>query len=390
MKICISGAGIAGPSLAYWLLHHGHEPTLVEMAPRFREGGYIIDFWGKGYELAERMGLTPRLLDAGYKVREVRIVDEQGRRAGGFHTESMVKALRGRFVSLPRGELARIIYDSIKDRVETLFDNSIVGLEDSAGEVQVTFSRTPPRAFDLVIGADGLHSKVRTIGFPSDAVREDYIGYHVAAFEVTGYRPRDELTYVSFSRPGRQIARFAMRDDRTVFMLIFVAPQPLEAADRAVQQAVLQKTFGGLGWECDAILTAMTRADSLYFDRVSQIHAPRWSRGRVALLGDAAHCPSLLAGEGCGLAIIDAYVLAGEIAATPQDHSRAFHDYERRLRPFIEGKQRAARQFAGQFAPRTEFGIWLRNWATRAMSIPGISNLFIGRSLRDSVELPNY
>ena len=390
MKICISGAGIAGPALAHWLLHHGHEPTLVEVAPSFRSGGYIIDFWGKGYELAERMGIMPRVLEAGYQVREVRFVNEHGRRVGGFDTSAMVKALRGSFVSLPRGELARIIFDTVSDRVETLFDDTIVALEESANEIQVNFSRAAPRAFDLVIGADGLHSKVRTLALSADVVREEYLGYHVAAFEVTGYQPRDEFTYVSFARPGRQIARFAMRDDRTVFMLIFAAVRPIEAASIGAQRSVLREIFGGLGWECNAILGAMMKADSLYFDQVSQVHLQRWARGRVGLLGDAAHCPSLLAGEGCALAIIDAYVLAGEIARTPWDHFRAYDAYECRLKPFIEEKQRAARRFAGQFAPRTEFGIWLRNLATRAMTLPGVSSLLIGRALRDRVDLPDY
>jgi 2-polyprenyl-6-methoxyphenol hydroxylase-like FAD-dependent oxidoreductase len=390
MKICISGAGIAGPALAHWLLRHGHEPTLVEIAPRFRDGGYIIDFWGKGFDLAERMGILPRVLDAGYRVREVRIVDEHGHRAGGFRTDSMVKTLGDRFVSLPRGELARIIHDTVSSHVETLFDDSITGLADSAEQVRVEFSRTPPRAFDLVIGADGLHSRVRRLAFPADSIKQEYLGYHVAAFEVTGYRPRDELTYVSFARPGRQIARFAMRDDRTVFLLIFAAPEPIETRDEAAQRAVLQETFGGLGWECDAILSAMERADSVYFDRVSQVHVRRWSRGRVALLGDAAHCPSLLAGEGCALAIIDAYILAGELARAPRDHAQAFAAYENRLRAFIEDKQRSARRFAGQFAPRTEFGIRLRNLATRAMALPGVTELFMGRALRDRIELPTY
>lgn len=390
MKICISGAGIAGPALAHWLLRHGHEPTLVEIAPRFRDGGYIIDFWGKGFDLVERMGILPRVMAAGYRVREVRIVDEHGHRAGGFHTDSLVKALGDRFTSLPRGELARIIFDTVSSRIEMLFDDSITEISESGDQVQVGFSRAPPRAFDLVIGADGLHSNVRRLAFPSDSIEEEYLGYHVAAFEVTGYRPRDELTYTSFARPGRQIARFAMRDDRTVFLLIFAAPEPIETRDDAAQRVVLQETFGGLGWECDAILAAMERADSVYFDRVSQVHVQRWSRGRVALLGDAAHCPSLLAGEGCGMAIIDAYVLAGELACAPRDHAKAFAAYESRLRTFVEDKQRSARRFASQFAPRTEFGIWVRNLATRAMALPGVTHVMLGRALRDHIELPTY
>lgn len=390
MKVCISGAGIAGPALAHWLLHHGHEPTLVEVSPRFRRGGYVVDFWGKGYELAERMGILPRVLEAGYRVAEVRIVNERGRRVGGFRTSVMAEALDGRFVSLTRGDLAGIIYDTVKSRIETLFGDQIVAIDQAASSVQVRFAHAGSREFDLVVGADGLHSNVRKLAFSPGVVREEFLGYHVAAFEVEGYRPRDERTYVSFSRPGRQVARFAMRDDRTVFMLIFRSPRPLQARDAASQQAVLRETFGGSGWECDAILDAMTRADSLYFDRVSQMHVDTWSSGRLVLMGDAAHCPSLLAGEGCALAIVDAYVLAGELSRAPQDPQAAAGIYEARLRGFITDKQRAAKGFAAQFAPRTALGLWARNLASRALALPGLSRLVFGRSLRDRIELPHY
>jgi len=390
MKVCISGAGIAGPALAHWLLRHGHEPTLVEVAPQFRAGGYIIDFWGKGYDLAERMGILPRVHEAGYRVREVRIVDRYGNKAGGFDTRQMVRTLHDRFVSLPRGELARIIFDTVTDRVETLFGNTITRIEDSGDQAHVTFSHASPRNFDLVIGADGLHSNVRAMTIDDADIHEEYLGYHVAAFEAVGYRPRDELTYMSFSRPGRQVARFAMRDDRTVFMMIFRAQWPVDAFGVDEQRAVIAEMFGGLGWECDAILEAMSRADSLYFDRVSQMHLRRWSRGRVALLGDAAHCPSLLAGEGCALAIIDAYVLAGELTRAAGNVGAAFDAYESRLRPFIEEKQRGARRFAAQFTPRTALGLIIRNWATRAMSLPLVSNLLLARALRDRIDLPDY
>ena len=387
VKICISGAGIAGPALAHWLLRQGHEPTLVEHSPKFRDGGYIIDFWGSGYDLAERMGILPRVLERGYHVREVRLVDESGRSAGGFDATALAGVLRGRFVSLPRGELATIIYETVKDHAETLFGESITAVEEDDDRVRLSFRQAAPREFDLLIGADGLHSNVRRLAFEPNAARQVFLGYHVAAFEATGYRPRDELVYVSFSRPGRQVARFAMREDRTVFMLIFASPEPIEAHTPGSQRDLLRKTFGGMGWETDAILSAMSRADSVYFDGVSQVRAASWSAGRVALIGDAAHCPSLLAGEGCGLAMIDAYVLACELARARGDHSTAFRNYEARLRRFIEGKQRAASRFAASFAPRTAMGLWVRRWALSAMRLPGVMKLLLGRSLRDEVDL---
>jgi 2-polyprenyl-6-methoxyphenol hydroxylase-like FAD-dependent oxidoreductase len=392
MKIAINGAGVAGPALAYWLLRTGHEPTLIEQAPQFRAGGYLIDFWGVGYTLAERMGLLPQVLQAGYSVQEVRFVDAQGRRAGGFGTAAMRSMVDGRFTSLPRGDLAAQIYRSIEERVETLFDDSIIALDERVDGVRVDFAKGNQRDFDLVIGADGLHSTVRNIAFGPQSQFERRLGYFVAAFEADGYRPRDDLAYVSYAIPGRQISRFALRGDRTMFLFVFRAehlkgPEPRSLEER---KRALHRLFDGTGWECARILAAMERIGEIYFDRVSQIVMPAWSKGRVALIGDAAACVSLLAGEGTGLAMTEAYVLAGELKRAAGDYASGFHRYEQRLRPFVEGKQQSARDFAASFAPKTAFGIWFRNQATKLMGIPAVANRIIGTSLRDDIDLPDY
>jgi len=392
MKIAISGAGIGGAALAYWLLRAGQEPILSEKAPCLRSGGYMIDFWGTGYTVAERMGILPTVREAGYSVREVRFVDRRSRKAGGFPTDLFRDALNHRFISLPRGQLARGVFRSIEGRVETLFDDSIATLSEHDGGVDVEFERSPPRRFDLVVGADGLHSTVRKLAFGPESRFERDIGYRVAAFEVDGYRPRDELVYVSHTAPGRQISRFAERHGRTLFLFVFAAehmpgPEPGNVMDR---RATLRSVFGGMGWETPHILAAMDDAEDIYFDRVSQIEMPAWSKGRVALLGDAAACVSLLAGEGCGLALTEAYVMAGELACAGGEHVQAFARYEERLKAMIVSKQAAARKFAGAFAPRTALGVWFRNQATRLMSIPPLAELFLGRDLRDSMKLPDY
>lgn len=392
MKIAISGAGIGGSALAYWLLRTGHEATLIEKAPHLRSGGYIIDFWGVGYTVAERMGILPAIREAGYFVQEVRFVDDQGRKAGGFSADLFHDILKNRFVSLPRGQLATEIFRSVEGRVETIFDDSIAALSEHDGGVDVTFERSPARRFDLVVGADGLHSTVRTLAFGPQRWFERDIGYRVAAFEVDGYRPRDELVYVSHAAPGRQISRFAEREGRTLFLFVFAAdhmpgPEPRNVAER---RETLRRAFAGVGWETPHILAAMEDAEDLYLDRVSQIEMPAWSKGQVALLGDAAACVSLLAGEGCGLALTEAYVMAGELARAAGDHGQAFSRYEERLRPLIAAKQSAARKFAGAFAPRTAFGVWFRNQVTRLMAIPPVAEFFLGRDLRDPIELPDY
>jgi 2-polyprenyl-6-methoxyphenol hydroxylase-like FAD-dependent oxidoreductase len=392
MKVAIVGAGIAGPTLAYWLCRYGHEPTLIEKAPRLRTGGYVVDFWGGGYAVAERMGLTADLHAAGYSVREVRLVDRNSRKVGGFSAELFRRNLDGRFVTVPRGDLSAMIYRSIDPHVETLFGQSVSAITQDGAGVRVTFERGRSRPFDLVIGAGGIHSPVRGLVFGPESQFEVDLGYRVAAFEADGYRPRDELVYLAYTMPGRMVARFAMRGEKTLFLFIFTAehmrgPDPRDLSE---VKATLSQVFGEAGWECREILRELDAASEVYFDRVSQIVADRWSQGRVALLGDAAAAVSLLAGEGTGLAMVQAYVLAGELRRAGADYREAFRRYERRLRPIVEARQRSARAFASMFAPKTSLGLWTRNRASKLLDIPWVADRVIGSEFRDDIALPEY
>lgn len=388
MRIAINGAGIAGSTLAYWLQRCGHEVLLVEEAPRLREGGYVVDFWGVGYDVAERMGLLPRVRELGYQVREVRFVDGDGRRTGGFPAEAFSGFTGGRFTSVRRSDLAATIHDALGGKVETIFGDSIAAIEEGEDHVRIGFDRAPPREVELVVGADGLHSRVRSLVFSPGEWTEISLGYHVAAFEAGGYRPRDELVYVTYGLPGRQISRFAMRGDRTLFLCVF-RNEYLPSGEPDARKVVLQ-VFADAGWECPRILAAMDSSSEVYFDRVSQIRMPRWTRGRTALVGDAAAGVSLLAGEGTGLAMAEAYVLAGELHACGGDHATAFARYEERMMQFLERKRESARRFASSFAPRTAAGIRVRNLVTRLLRFPLVSEILVARDLRDDVDLPDY
>jgi len=231
---------------------------------------------------------------------------------------------------------------------------------------------------------------VRELVFGPEAKFEAFLGCYVAAFRIPGYPHRDELTYVSHTVPMRHVGRVALRNGETLVLLM--CRSELVDVDSPGEQprTVLRRAFRGVRWEVPDMLDRMDRAEDFYFDRVSQIHLPRWSSGRVALLGDAAACASLLAGEGTGLAMAEAYVLAGELHRTGGDFTRGFAAYDERLRSFVTAKQRGALGLRGFFAPRTAVGLRVRNLLVKALSIRFVARGVLARSLHDDLELPEY
>ncbi len=392
MSVLISGVGIAGPTLAYWLSVYGVESTLIERAPQLRTSGYAIDFWGLGFDIAERMGILTDLKRDGYNIRELRIVNAQGRPIGGFDVDIFRAATHGRYVTIPRTDLAKSICRKVEGRCETIFGDSIAGLRQDVHGVDVTFEHAAPARFDMVIGADGLHSVVRKLTFGEENRFETFLGYSVAAFEVTGYRPRDENIYVNYSVPGKQVGRLSLRNDRTLFLFVFIDQRRdrIDPDDTEPQRSVLRAQFGNIGWECPQILAAMESCPELYFDRVSQIRMNTWSKGRVGLIGDAAFCPSLLAGQGAALAMVAAYVLAGEFGRANTSPEKALKRYDALLRDFMVEKQNAAAKFATSFAPKTRWGLFLRNQITKAFAVPLVAKWALGSTLLDRIELPDY
>lgn len=395
MKVLIAGAGIAGPTLAYWLTRYGFTATLIEKAPGLRTGGYVIDFWGAGYEIAGCMGLLPEISSKGYEIQEVRVVNRSGQPVAGFPASTFRRVAQGRYTSLPRSDLAASIFRQIEGTVETIFGDSVAGVEQSEAGVHVTFERAAARDFDLVVGADGLHSRVRELIFGPEAQFEKYLGYKAAAFQVEGYLPRDELVYVIFTEVGQQVTRFAMRGDRTMFLFTFADPDGggPDIGDVEAQKNLLRTRFGSSGWECRQILDALDRTNDLYCDRVSQIQMdphPGWARGRVILLGDAAFCVSLLAGQGSALAMTAAYILAGELHRAGNDYRRAFSQYQENFGPFVLKKQKAALRFAEFFAPGSSFSLFMRNQIMNLMRIPWVADLAVGRDMADRIALPEY
>lgn len=337
------------------------------------------------------MGLLPGLRRAGYDIDELRIVDDRGRRRGGFSVRALQPTLGG-YVSILRSDLSRLIYEALGGQVRTIFGDTIGAVEQDDDGVRVSYEHAPAERFDLVIGAGGLHSPVRELVFGPERRYEKYLGYYAASFAADGYPRQDPRAYVSYAAPGRQVSRYALRGNRTAFFFVFASDTKLPTGphDLRTQKSILRERFGRDGWECPEILAALDSSAELYFDAVSQIRMERWSKGRVALAGDACSCPSLLAGQGSALAMTGAYILAGELAKSGGDHAIAFAQYEEVLHPFIARKQRAAERFAGAFAPKSRAGIFIRNQVTRAMALPFVSRLAMGRLLADALVLPSY
>ncbi|MBT8159523.1 MULTISPECIES: FAD-binding domain [Arthrobacter] len=387
MRVLIVGAGIAGPTLAYWLQKSGHKVTIVEHAPELRSGGYLIDFWGAGFDVAEKMGIVPELRRRGYVMTEARAVNRDGRRVASFRPEVIMESVK-RYLSIARSDLAAVIYEAIGGAVELILGDTVGALEDDGNRVRVTFASGTTRDFDLVVGADGLHSGVRRLAFGPDDRFETYLGTVVAAFESERYPERDELVALMYADIGFQAVRLSLRDDATLFLFSLRHDGDVPT-DRAAQEGLLRDKLSDKGWEVPSMLDLMAQAKNFYFDSVSQIRMPSWTTGRVALLGDAAACPSFLAGQGSALAMVEAYTLAAELARS-RDHRVAFARYEERLAPLLHSKQDAAEGLGLAFAPKNRFQLFARNTVMRMMGLPKVADIVMGRSFHDAVELPSF
>jgi 2-polyprenyl-6-methoxyphenol hydroxylase-like FAD-dependent oxidoreductase len=369
VRVLISGGGIAGPALGWWLHRHGIRSTIVERAPGPRPGGHAVDVRGVARGLVDRMGIMEAVLANRVDERGVALIDRRGRRtatmaADLFGGEGMVAE-----IEIARGDLARILYDATSDDVEYRFGDRIATLAQDADGVDVTFAGGGTDRFDIVVGADGVHSGVRALAFGPEGDFVRHLGGYGALFTVPDPGDLDHWFLMYNAPGGRTVGLRPERGGTAKAMLGFTSPLlGYDRLDVREQQRLITDRLTGAGWKAPELLAAMPDAPDFYFDSISQVHVDRWSRGRVVLLGDAGYCGSPLAGLGTSLALVGAYVLAGELAAAPADPPAAFAAYQHELADYVRTGVQLPPGGLAAFAPKSRAMIALRSLSWRLIS----------------------
>lgn len=392
-KILISGASIAGPTLAFWLNRFGFATTIVERADSLRLGGQNIDIKGAAQKIAQLMGIEDEIRAADTGELGVRFVDENDvTKAELPKGESNIGTSE---LEILRGDLAQILYNHTKDNVEYIFDNQIVSVNEFEIGIKVKFQKGEERIFDLVICADGIRSRTRSLIFGDEPVVR-FLKLYVSYFTIPK-TPSDNHwarwynatnSRVVFIRPdnvGTSRASFSFLSE----------PKGYEKLSVAEQKSILKEKFADAGWEASRILAALDNDTEIYFDGISQVIAPSWSKGRCAMTGDAAFCPSPLSGMGASLSIVGAYILAGELSRH-SEYKEAFAAYEKLLRPYVNRIQNLPPGVPHLAHPKSKFGIFLLNTVINMISskvVRSIGELFANKNklpTDDTIVLPEY
>ncbi|MFQ6326522.1 FAD-dependent monooxygenase [Nocardia sp. CWNU-33] len=364
--VLISGAGIGGSTLAFWLARRGFEVTVVERAAGARSSGNPVDVKGPAVDVVEQMGVMPQLRAAGSDVSRMSFVDGRGRQVAYVDLKAFQGSAGAREVEVPRADLANILLDAGREQYEFLWNDTITDLAQDPAGVDVTFAAAPPRRFDLVIGADGLHSAVRRLAFGEETAFLTHQGIYVATLRIAEPFGSDKEVLI-YNTPGRALAVHPTRGRAVAaFMFRHQGIPGYDHRDTEQHKLTLIEAFTDQGWRVPELLDRVRDTDDLFFDSVSKGELPQWSDGRIALLGDAASCVSLF-GDGTTLAIAGAYTLAEALTADPDNHEAAFRNYERQHRMLVEPKLNGVTAAAALLIPATRAGIAIRNAATRVV-----------------------
>ncbi|MEV4512357.1 FAD-dependent monooxygenase [Dactylosporangium sp. NPDC049525] len=347
--VLICGAGVGGPALAYWLHRHGLAPTVVERSPALRAGGHAVDVRGVALDVIDRMGLTGPLRRARTEMRGMSMLGPDGTEIMRS-TEMALSSgrLDSEDVEALREDLIGLLHDATRAGVRYRFGDSVTALEQRADGVRVTFEQAAPETFDLVVGADGLHSTVRRLAFGPERPFLHHLGAYVGVFTAPNFLDLDRWQ-VWLRADGVGYGIYSARDNTEMRVNLGFESGPLDydRRDLDAQRKLVEERLDGVGWETPRLLDAMWRSTDFYFDAMAQIRMDSWSTGRVTLLGDAGYCPSPLSGQGTSLALVGAYVLADSLARCGEDHRAGFDRYEQRMREFVTLNQALATENPG-------------------------------------------
>ena len=395
-SILISGAGIAGPALAFWLTKHGHRVTIVEIADGVRPGGQTVDLRGAGGDVVTRMGLIDQMRQRSLDQRGVAWIKADGTRRAdmpvtAFNGNGLVSKLE-----ILRGDLVDVLYQATKDHTEYRFGTRIEELSQGADAVQAMLSDGTTLSADLVVGCDGPHSAVRRMVFGPEEQFVKPLGGYNAWFTAPDTVGLDGW-YLMYQAPGLNASMRPSHEPTLCKAGLAFRSEPLtyDRRDADQQRALLATHFAGAGWQCDALLSAAARADDFYFDAFTQVHMPTVSQGRVTLVGDAGYCASPLSGMGTSLALVGAYVLAGELGSADsldaQQIQAALRKYEAVMRPYIDRCQGLPNGVDG-YLPKSTTDIavtaqvmrWMQRWPFRSVAE---KKWF---TTADAIDLPDY
>lgn len=390
-RVLISGASIAGPALAYWLHAYGMTAVVVERHDGIRPGGQTVDLRGVGRTVARRMGIEDAVRVASTGEDGVAFVDAHDRVKAAFSADAFGGEGFVAELEILRGELANLLYERTREHTGYVFGDRITALDQRDDGVRVSFAHRPEQLFDLVVAADGIGSTTRALVFGGEA-RVTPLGIYMAYLTIA--RADSDGSWARWhNAPGGRVV--ALRPDNlgtTRGLLSFLCPpRAYERLPAGEQKELLRRVFAGVGWEAPRVLRDLDDAEKFYFELVGQVHAPRWSRGRVALVGDAGYCASPISGMGTSLALVGAYVLAGELA-THADHREAFRSYERIMRPYVAQAQHLPPFVPRVAHPRSRAGIAVLNTLLATAAKPAVERL-ARRVLRPPAErivLPDY
>jgi 2-polyprenyl-6-methoxyphenol hydroxylase-like FAD-dependent oxidoreductase len=364
MKVLISGASVAGPVLAYWLHRHGFEPTVVERTPELRHGlgGHAVDLFGSAAEVTRRMGCWDAI-EAARTGLDAMTIERFGRPPVDVDLSRMYAGISSNHVEILRGELTRILYDASRAGTEYLFGDSIAALHDDGTGVDVTFDSGLERRFDLVIGADGLHSNVRRLVFGAEEPLRHFLGGYLAVFSMPDVFDTGNRMLAHFS-VGALVGVYTVRQTgQTRAGFFFRSPElRYDYRDKDEQKDLLRQRFRNYGWKAPQLLDHLDAAEDFYFDGISQITLDRWQRGPVALVGDAGFCPGPAVGGGTSLAVVTAYILARELAATGH-----YGSYERAIRPLVQRSLRIGPRLVSTIIPNSPLALRLMPWAAATL-----------------------